>query len=291
MNNYIIITDNTTDFPQDYVKEHNLCQTALTVQLDGKSYNENWIDELGEKEIYARMRNGALPTTMQVNPEQMKEVCLPFLKEGKDVLYLGFSSGLSGSYNSESIGAEELREQFPDRKIVVLDTLCASLGQGLLVHKALKLQEAGKSMEEVIDWVENHKLDVCHYFTVDDLFHLYRGGRVSKASAIMGTMIGIKPVLHVDNEGKLKPIAKVRGRKQSLNKLVDYMEESMGKYNTPDEEVFISHGDCLEDALYVKELVKTRFHREASVINFIGPVIGSHSGCGTLALFFMGEKR
>ena len=227
MNNYIIMTDNMADLPENYIREHELEILSLSYILDGKTYDRN--HPLEEAEFYSRMRNGSMPTTSQVNPEQAKEAFTACLNQGKDVLYIAFSSGLSGTYNSARIAAKELKEEgkFPDRKLVVLDSLSASLGEGLLVHKAVKLKEAGKSLEEVAAWVEKHKLEVCHNFTVDDLFHLHRGGRVSKATAILGTMINIKPILHVDNEGHLIAIGKVRGRKKSLTSLVERMGEQI----------------------------------------------------------------
>lgn len=289
MNNYIIMTDNMADLPENYIREHELEILSLSYILDGETYDRN--HPLEEAEFYSRMRNGSMPTTSQVNPEQAKEAFTACLNQGKDVLYIAFSSGLSGTYNSARIAAKELKEEgkFPDRKLVVLDSLSASLGEGLLVHKAVKLKEAGKSLEEVAAWVEKHKLEVCHNFTVDDLFHLHRGGRVSKATAILGTMINIKPILHVDNEGHLIAIGKVRGRKKSLTSLVERMGEQIQGFENP--EVFISHGDCLEDARYVEKLVRERFGVETFIINYVGPTIGAHSGPGTMALFFMGNPR
>ncbi|MEH2957868.1 DegV family protein [Candidatus Merdisoma sp. JLR.KK006] len=289
MNNYIIMTDNMADLPENYIREHELEILSLSYILDGETYDRN--HPLEEAEFYSRMRNGSMPTTSQVNPEQAKEAFTACLNQGKDVLYIAFSSGLSGTYNSARIAAKELKEEgkFPDRKLVVLDSLSASLGEGLLVHKAVKLKEAGKSLEEVAAWVEKHKLEVCHNFTVDDLFHLHRGGRVSKATAILGTMINIKPILHVDNEGHLIAIGKVRGRKKSLTSLVERMGEQIQGFENP--EVFISHGDCLEDAQHVEKLVRERFGVETFIINYVGPTIGAHSGPGTMALFFMGNPR
>lgn len=242
-------------------------------------------------EFYNRMRNGSMPTTSQVNPEQARKAFTACLEQGRDVLYIAFSSGLSGTYNSGKLAAEELKEEgrFPERKLVVLDSLSASLGEGLLVHKAVQMKESGSSLEEVADWVEKHKLELCHNFTVDDLFHLHRGGRVSKATAILGTMINIKPILHVDDEGHLIAIGKVRGRKKSLTALVDRMGEQIQGFENP--VVFISHGDCLEDAKYVEKLVRERFGVENFIINHVGPTIGAHSGPGTIALFFMGNPR
>lgn len=289
MNTYVIMTDNMADLPESYIKEHELEVLSLSYILDGETYDRNHPLEVGE--FYNRMRGGSMPTTSQVNPEQAKEAFTSCLEQGKDVLYIAFSSGLSGTYNSGKIAAEEIEEEgrFPDRKLVVLDSLSASLGEGLLVHKAVQLKEAGKSLEEVASWVEEHKLNLCHNFTVDDLFHLHRGGRVSKATAILGTMINIKPILHVDNEGHLIAIGKVRGRKKSLSALADRMGEQIKGFENP--EVFISHGDCLEDAEYVEKLVRERFGVENFMINYVGPTIGAHSGPGTIALFFMGSPR
>lgn len=289
MNTYVIMTDINADLPEEYIREHGLEVLSLSYMIDGETYDRNHPLEVGE--FYKRMRNGSMPTTSQVNPDQAKKAFTACLKQGKDVLYIAFSSALSGTYNSGRIAAEEIKEEglFPDRKLVVLDSLSASLGQGLLVHKAVQLKEAGKSLEETVSWVEENKLNLCHIFTVDDLFHLHRGGRVSKATAVLGTMINIKPILHVDEEGCLTPIGKVRGRRKSLSALADRMGEQIKGFENP--EVFISHGDCLEDAEYVEKLVRERFGVENFVINHVGPTIGAHSGPGTMALFFMGNQR
>ena len=200
---------------------------------------------------------------------------------------------ISAIYAQNNIkeAAEELKEEYPDRKIIVVDSLCASLGEGLFVYKAVQMKEEGTSMEEVAAWLEEHKQNFCHVFTVDDLFHLYRGGRVSKAAAIVGTMINLKPLLHVDDEGHLIPLSKVRGRKKSLATLVSMMEERIGSWKDKNDIIFISHGDCEEDAQYVAKLVREKFGYESFLINTIGATIGTHSGQGTVALFFMGEYR
>ena len=257
--------------------------------MDDVTYGQG--QELPEKEFYALMRQGKMPTTSQVNPEEAKAHFTEYLKENKEILCIAFSSGLSGTYNSMRIAADEIMEEQPDCKIIVIDSLCASLGEGLLVHKAVTLRDQGKSMEEVAEWVKNNRLHLVHVFTVDDLYHLYRGGRVSKATAFVGTLAGIKPELHVDNDGHLIVIGKVRGRKKSLHALVDYMEEKMGSYRDQNDIVFISHGDDLPAAELVRDLVKARFGMDSFLINYVGPTIGSHSGPGTLALFFMGEER
>lgn len=289
MNNYIITTDTTTDLPEDYIQKHNLGIMSLTYTLEGTTYSKE--NPLDVKLFYEKMRNGSMPTTSQVNPENAKNIFLPYLKDGYDILHIAFSSGLSGSYNSVRIAAEELSEDFPDRKITVIDSLAASLGEGLLVHKAVMLKEQGADLDAVADWVEQNKLHIVHNFTVDDLFHLHRGGRVSKATAILGTMINVKPILHVDDEGHLIALSKVRGRKKSLQALVDSMEKQMGAYKDQNDIVFISHGDSLADAQYVADLVKQRFGIESFLINYVGPTIGAHSGPGTIALFYMGDYR
>ncbi|MEI3229517.1 MAG: DegV family protein [Lachnospiraceae bacterium] len=289
MNNYIITTDTTTDLPEDYIKKHDLGIMSLTYTLEGTTYSKD--NPLDVKLFYEKMRNGSMPTTSQVNPENAKNIFLPYLKDGYDILHIAFSSGLSGSYNSTRIAAEELSEEFPDRKITIIDSLAASLGEGLLVHKAVMLKEQGADLDTVADWVEQNKLHIVHNFTVDDLFHLHRGGRVSKATAILGTMINVKPILHVDDEGHLIALSKVRGRKKSLQALVDSMEKQMGAYRSQNDIVFISHGDSLADAQYVADLVKQRFGIESFLINYVGPTIGAHSGPGTIALFYMGDYR
>ena len=289
MNTFKIITDTTADLPQNYIEENNLGLTSLSYTIKGETYTKD--KELDWKEFYAMMRDGNMPTTSQVNPEECKEYFEECIKENKNLLYLCFSSGLSGTYGSACIAADMVTEEHPDCKIKVIDTKCASLGEGLLVHKAICLQKDGKTMEETAAWVEQNILHLVHIFTVDDLNHLYRGGRVSKTAAIIGTMVGIKPILHVDDEGHLIPIAKIRGRKKSLIELVDYMEKKMGSYKASNDIIFISHGDALEDAEFVKEEIKSRFGMEAFLINHIGPTIGAHSGPGTIALFFMGESR
>ena len=199
--------------------------------------------------------------------------------------------GVKASGECVRLAAEELKEEYPDRKILVVDSLCASLGEGLFVYKAVQMKEAGASVDEVAAWLEEHKQNFCHVFTVDDLFHLYRGGRVSKAAAIVGTMINLKPLLHVDDEGHLIPLSKVRGRKKSLATLVSMMEERIGSWKDKNDIIFISHGDCEEDAQYVAKLVREKFGYESFLINTIGATIGTHSGPGTVALFFMGEYR
>lgn len=284
-----IITDSGTDLPVEYFAEHNVSCMNLSYIVDEEIYGQG--KELPWKEFYEMMRQGKMPTTSQVNPEDARIHFEKALETDKEILCLAFSSGLSGTYNNICIAARELMEEKPDCKIVVIDTLCASLGEGLLVHKAVSLRDEGKSIDEVADWINKHILNLVHMFTVDDLFHLQRGGRVSKATAVVGTLVGIKPVLHVDDEGHLIALSKVRGRKKSLVALVDYMEEKISDYDEKNDIVFISHGDDLEAAEFVRDMIKERFGIENFLINNIGPVIGAHAGPGTIALFFLGKVR
>ncbi len=289
MNKYIISTDTTSDLPEDYLQQHNISLLPLYYNFSGTVYGDKMF--LTPKEFYDKMRKGAMPTTMAVNPELAREVFTKLLDQGYDILHIAFSSALSGSCSVAATVARELMDERPGSKIIVIDSLCASLGEGLLVHKAVSLMEEGKSIDETADWLGKNKLNLCHLFTVDDLHHLHRGGRVSKATAIIGTLINVKPVLHVDNEGRLIPLHNVRGRKKALISLVDQMEVCMKDYAGSNDIVFISHGDCIEDAEFVSDLVKERFGIKEILINYVSPTIGAHSGPGTVALFFMGNTR
>ncbi|MDO4306609.1 MAG: DegV family protein [Eubacteriales bacterium] len=289
MRDYVITTDNNSDLPESYYKKHGIGCTYLTYSMNGVNYTHD--NFLPEHEFYESMRNGSLPTTAQVNPESARSLMEPYLKEGRDILHIAFSSGLSGSYNSTRIAAEELSEEYPERKIIVIDSLAASLGQGLLVHLAQQKKEAGEDMEAVASWVEAEKKHIVHMFTVDDLDHLYRGGRVSKTTAVLGGMLNIKPVMHVDDEGKLVAIGKVRGRKKAILELVKGMDEKIGSYKESCNTIFISHGDCEEEARFLEAKVKEKYSIDTVIINYVGATIGAHSGPGTLALFFVGDIR
>lgn len=291
MNDFIISTDTACDFPLSYVKEHQLPLVTLFYGVNGQVVSDGCPDEEQIREFYDKMRQGATTHTQQASIEETEALFRSILSQGKDLLHIAFSSGLSGTFNAARLAAENLKEEFPDREICVIDSKCASMGQGLLVHYALQQKEQGKTLSETAQWLQEHLLNLCHLFTVEDLKYLQRGGRISKTTAVVGTMIGIKPVLHVDNEGKLVPIAKVRGRKQSIQSLVKHMEEKIGKFKEEKQTIFISHGDCKEDAEYLASLITERFGYEDFMISNIGPTIGSHSGPGTLALFFMGETR
>lgn len=289
MAGYVIMTDSSADLPADYLKKNEIFSASLKYTIDGDTYDND--DEVAALSFYDKVRNGSMPTTSQVNPEEAKEKLLEALKVNKNILCLSFSSGLSGTYNSFRLAAEEIMEEDDSANIIVIDSLCASLGQGLFVHKAVELRDKGVDIDDASKWLEDHKLNMVHAFTVADLNHLARGGRLSKVAAVVGTIISLKPVLHVDNEGHLVNIFNVRGRKKSLSALVDYMEKHMGSYKENNDIVFISHGDNAEDAQYVADEIKKRFGIEKFLINPIGPTIGAHAGPDTIALFFMGDER
>ncbi len=290
MGEYVIFTDSTTDLSPELIRELQAEVIPLCYMMGGNTYhNIPGGGEMSVEAFYERLRNGEMSTTAQINSEEFIQYFSPSLESGKDILYLAFSSGLSGTCHSAVLAKEELEKKYPGRRVEVFDTLCASMGEGLLVYHAARLKQAGKDMDEVLSWLKENVLKLCHWFTVDDLNHLKRGGRVSAATALVGTMLGIKPVLHVDDEGHLISVSKVRGRKQSLDALVKRMEETA--IDPKGQTVFISHGDCLEDARYVERLVREKMGVETICINQIGPVIGAHSGPGTVALFFLGEKR
>lgn len=289
MNDYVITTDNNADLPEEFYRNHQVGCTYLSYTLEGKEYTQS--NFLPVEEFYRKMREGSMPTTSQVNPQRARALFEPYLRDGRDILHIAFSSGLSGTFNSCRIAAEELMQEYPERKILVLDSLSASLGQGLLVYLAQQRKENGSNIDEVAEWVETHKKNIVHLFTVDDLNHLYRGGRVSRTTAILGGMLNIKPILHVDNEGKLIPIGKVRGRKKSLLELSELMDQKIGSYRQSCDTIFISHGDCREEAEFLATKIKQKYKITTVLLNDVGAVIGAHSGPGTMALFFVGDVR
>ena len=286
--NYQILTDSCCDFTDAQYQDLGVACAPLTVMYNGESHN-NFSDEAAVKAFYDELRSGTMASTSAVNPDGWASVMEPALKEGKDVLVLAFSSGLSTTYQSAVIAAKELREVYPERTINVVDTLCAAHGQGLLVWYACKKRDEGMNLEDLTAWVEDNKLNVCHWVTVDDLSHLKRGGRISATTAIVGTMLNIKPIIYVDNDGHLINTAKVRGRKAAIDYLVKkFMETSEGFDN---ETVFISHGDCAEDAAQLEALLKEKCGVKNVLTGYVGPVIGAHTGPGVLVLFFMGQHR
>lgn len=290
MKNYVIVTDSTSDLPEEIVEQLGIKVIPLTFELEGKSYLDHHdAGGLGVHEFYERLRKGEKSITSLINTGTFIDYLQPILKAGDDILYIAFSSALSGTYNSSLLAIEELLEEYKDSKIISIDSKSASVGEGLLVYSAAKKKEEGLSIEELQEWILQNMLKVCHWFTVDDLNHLKRGGRVSALSATVGTALNVKPILHVDNEGHLIPISKVRGRKKSLYALLEHMVETC--VDPQEQVIFIGHGDSLEDAELLAQLIREKFNVKDIVISNIGSVIGTHSGPGTIALFFFGTKR
>ena len=285
MADFKIVTDSGCDFTLAELEQMNVGRAPLSVLFKGELHPD-FATDAERKMLYDGVREGEMPTTSAVNPEGWADVMRPALEAGQDLLCLAFSSGLSTTYQSAVIAAEELKEEYPERTIRVVDTLCAALGQGLLVWHACKHRDAGESLEDVAAWVEANKLNICHWVTVEDLNHLKRGGRVSAATALVGTMLNIKPIITVNEEGKLVSTAKARGRKAAI----DYVAKKAGEATDKDM-VFIGHGDCLEDAEACAKILKEKYGVKNVHIGYIGAVVGAHTGPGVLVTFYLGEKR
>jgi DegV family protein with EDD domain len=284
-----IIIDSCTDLPYSYIKEHDITVVNLTYQFKGKENIDDFFQSIDPKTFYDEVRAGEMSTTSQVNSEQYIKNFRPFIEKNISIISLSFSSALSGSFGSSVLAKDMLLEEYPDADITLIDTKAASLGSGLIAWNAIEMLKEGVSKEEIVQWVEENKLKVAHWFTVGDLNHLKRGGRVSGATAFIGTILDIKPILHVDNEGRLIPVTKVKGRKKSIRALFEKLQETI--VNPEGQTIFISHGDSLEDAQYLADLIKAKYNVKDIIINYVGPVIGSHSGPGTLALFFISSGR
>jgi len=287
---YEIVTDSSANLTDEMINKYGINIISLIFRVGEKefySYTKGVTTD--NKKFYEMMRNGETISTASIDLQLCRKVFEETLKKGKDVLYIGFSSALSGSYNAGALIARELQEEYPQRKIIAVDSLSASMGQGLLVYYAAEQMIHGKSIDEVKDWILSNRLNICHWFTVDDLVYLKRGGRISSTTAFVGTTLGIKPIMHVDNEGRLIPVGKVRGRRKSLEALAKQMEDTC--INPRSQLVFISHGDCIEDAHTLEKLVRDKLNVKDVIINYVDPVIGAHSGPGTIALFFIGTKR
>ena len=286
---FTIMTDSSCDLPASVAEQLHIRVSPLSVFADGKQYY-NFLDgsHIGFEEFYSILKAGSLVTTSAVNVAQFKTMMEAELIAGHDVLYIGFSSGLSGTYNAAVQAAAELEGAYPGKKILTVDSLCASLGQGMLVYLAIMQKRAGKTIDEVLEYIEETKMKVCHWFTVDDLYQLKRGGRISGAKAVLGSMLNIKPILRVDNNGKLENVEKARGRNASINTLFEKFEKDA--VDPESQVVFISHGNCREDADKLAKMIKDKYGCKV-IINFVGPTIGAHSGQGTLALFFLGNER
>ena len=284
MSEYILVANDTCDLPEEILKDLDLTILPLGVNIGDESFKRMPI-----KEFYQKIREGAMPTTNAANLGEYIDIFEPALQAGKDILCIAFSSGLSLTCNAAMMAAQEMSEKYPDRKIYVVDSLAASLGEGLLVRKAAQQRLAGKSMEEVRDWLEATKLKVAHWFTVNDLGHLKRGGRISAAQAVVGGMLGVKPILRVNDTGHLVPFEKVRGRQASLQKLMSQLEKT--GVDLTEETVYISHSDCYEEAKQLADQIQEKLGVKEVVISFIGPVIGSHTGIGVIALLHLATGR
>ena len=290
MKTFQIITDSSCDLPQELADKLDLQVLPLHFTIGGQTY-ANYLDgrEIGFHDFFVRIRQGEEASTSAVNPESFREAMEKTLQQGLDILFIGFSSGLSTTYQSGCIAADDLREEYPERKILTVDSLCASLGQGLYVYLGALEQQAGKTIEEVRDYLEEIKLHLCHWFTVDDLLYLKRGGRISATTAVLGTVMQIKPVMHMDNDGHLANVTKARGRKAALKALAQKLADTA--INPAEQTVFICHGDCIEDAEYTAEQIRALTPVKDIIINYVGPVIGAHTGPGVISVFFVGTHR
>jgi DegV family protein with EDD domain len=287
---YVLMTDSSCDLTEEMTRELDVSVLPLIVNVSGREYkNYPFEKELGTKRFYDLLRSGQMASTSAANADMFIKMWTPMLDKGNDVLYIGFSSALSATFQNSCIAAEEISEKYPDRKICCIDSRCASMGQGLLVYLAANKKRQGASITELKAYIEETYPKLCHWFTVDDLHFLKRGGRISATTATVGSILHIKPVLHVDDEGRLTNVDKVRGRKASIRALADKAEEEAR--NIQSQTIMISHGDCMEDAQTLAEMINASLHPVKIIINNIGPVIGAHSGPGTLALFFLGAKR
>ncbi|MCI8302123.1 MAG: DegV family protein [Oscillospiraceae bacterium] len=288
MRDYVILTDSCCDFSARMAEELELTVLPLSFTMEGREYF-NYPDnrDIAPAEFYSKIRSGALGTTSAINVAAFQTAMEPLVEAGRDILCISFSSNLSTTYQSACIAAQEVQAAHPGCKILVADSRAASLGQGLLVYLAVQEKRKGRSLEELHSYVEEMRDHICHWFTVDDLNHLKRGGRVSAAAALFGTMLQMKPILHVDGEGRLIPVDKVRGRKASISALLEKMDELVEDPSV----VFISHGDCGEEAAALGDAIRRKYPVERLEINYVGPVIGNHTGCGVLALFFVGKHK
>ncbi len=287
---YVIMTDSCANLPEEIIEQYGIEVLPLYFRVgdkEMKSYEKGKKTDF--KQFYDMMREKEMITTSLISPDRFAEAFGAVLAAGKDILYLGFSSALSGTYQSSTIAAADLQEKYPDRKIITIDTLAASCGQGLLVLYAAMLKEEGKTIDEVAAWAEEKRLDACHWFTVDDLFFLNRGGRVSITSAVFGSILQIKPVMYVSDEGKLCVDSKARGRKQAISTLISKMEEDI--VDSQKQTILIAHADCEDEAQKIAESIRSKMTVKDIIIHYLDPVIGVHAGPGTIAVFYMGAKR
>lgn len=289
MKDFVISTDSTASLPEEYLKENNITIHPLHYIIDGEEYGKDLNKELTDKEFYDSIRNGKMPTTSATNPGFIDKTMREQIAQGYDILHIGFSSGISSSYSNAAMCARDIMEEIPDSKIIVVDSLSAECGQALLVYTAVEMKKQGKTIDEIAAWLEENKKYVVHHFTLEDLFHLMRGGRLSKSSAILGTALNIQPILHVDDEGKLASISKARGRKKAMKTLVDTIAENTDGFEL--NEVFLSHSDCEEEILVMEKMVKEKYPDVKTMVLPISPTVGAHTGVGTLVISYFGNKR
>lgn len=290
MNDYVIISDVTCDLPASMAEDLGVTVIPMDFTMSGKVYT-HYPDarEMDFHTFYERTKNGEMSVTSQINGITYEQYFEPFLKAEKDILYIAFSSELSGTYQASTITASELLERYPERKLFCIDSKAASVGEGMLVYNTVQKKNEGMNIDDLKVWVEENRDHICHWFTVDDLNHLKRGGRVSTVTAVVGTALGIKPILHVDSNGDLIPVSNVRGRKKSLETLIERMQKTC--VNPEDQIIFIGHGDDREAAEYIKSLVLEKFRVKDIIITDMGPIIGAHTGCGIAALFYFGTEK
>lgn len=289
MNNFVIFTDSASDSPRKMIDDLDVKYLGLICNINNKEYVDEFNVNLTPKDFYNKLRDDAMPSTSQINAFRFIEAFEEYVKKGIAILYLVFSSALSGTYNSSLIARKELLEKYPEAKIEIIDTKAACMGEALLVYYSAKMRKDGKSLKEISTWVESNKNNVCHFLTVDNLDHLKRGGRISPTAAAIGGLLNIKPMIYVNNKGELLNFAKAKGRKKSIKNLYDLLEKHI--VNPEDQTIFIAHSDCIDDAEKLAGMIRENFNVKEIIIDYIGIVIGSHTGVGTLALFFLGDTK
>ena len=289
MKYFVILTDSACDLPQNIINDLEINELGLICNIDNKEYIDDINIEITHKEFYNKLREGIMPSTSQINSFRFVEIFEEYVKKEIAILYLAFSSSLSGTYNSSLIARNELLEKYPEAKIEIIDTRAACLGQGLIVYYAAKMRKEGKTLEEISNWVEENKNKTCHFFTVDNLDHLKRGGRISPTVAAIGSLLNIKPMLYTNDKGELHNFSKAKGRKKAIKNLYELLDKHI--VNPEEQTIFIAHSDCIEDAEKLAEMIKDNYKVKEIIIDYIGIVIGSHTGTGTLALFFLGDTK
>jgi len=288
-NKTVIVTDSSCDLSIDYIKANNIHVIPFTYNIDGQDYTDDLGQTMSYQEFYGRLRDGSISTTSQITSYTFEQTFRSFIDEGYSVIYIGFSSALSETFNNAVMARNNILEENPSADITVIDSKSAAVGLGLIVYYAAEMLKEGKTKEEIVDWVEKNKLKSNHWFIVDSLDHLKRGGRISATAAAIGTLLEIKPILIVDGEGRLDVEKKVRGRKKAIKTLLEVLKEKI--INPEEQTIFINHGDCLKDAEYLRDLLLKEVKVKDAVINYVGPIIGSHTGPGMLCMVFLGEER